>query len=118
MRYFKLAKWAVSALAFLLVSSLLVGLAMTAVDFYDGLDEENEAQTPTYDPSEPSGDTEEPSGDADSSEGYVNNLSSAFGTSYVEGLFEDLSRVDSETLASDCNGSTDRSRRCNVCTDL
>ncbi len=103
MGYFKFAGWAVSALAFLLVASLLVGAAMTIVDFYDGLDEENGEDTPIHEPSERPEEDETPEDDsesADDSGNYVNNLSLAFGTGYVEGLFEDVSIVDGETLAS------------------
>lgn len=101
MRYFKFAKWTVSAIAFLVIAALLVGTAMTVVDFYDGLDKEP-SKEPIHEPSETPNDPETPENtepDEDTENKYVINLSYALGTNFVEGLYEDLSLVDGKVLS-------------------
>ncbi len=102
MRYLKLAPWGVSAIAFLVVASLFVNFAMTAVDFYDGL-ERNEQSNDVPDTSVPDDgqddgqydDVEDGKNDNDSRE-YVTNLSNALGIGFVEGLVSDISYADKE----------------------
>lgn len=96
MRYLKLAPWGVSAIVFLIVASLLVNFAMTAVDFQDGLknDEQSDNLPDVSLPDEDEQGDDTPSEDA--GEQYVTNLSNALGIGFVEGLVSDLSYADKE----------------------
>ena len=102
MRYSKFASWAISALVFLVVASLLVNFAMIAVDFYDGLD----ARDPDGESDAPDvGGAELPNVDEDNggngnteSLQYVTNLSYAYGDAYVEGLLRDISSLGQNDL--------------------
>lgn len=100
MRYSKFASWAISATAFLLIAALLIGVAMTVVDFYNGLGD-GTTDAPTSEPTPPEQDMDGTKKDPEEEDEikYATNLSGVLGNGAVEGLFGDISLVDGDTLS-------------------
>ncbi len=96
MRYSKFAQWGISALVFLLVASFVLNVAMIAVDFYDGIEKEEFSNDITAPEEDVDFSEDEPE---ENTKQYVTNLSKAYGVGFVEGLFSDISTVESSVLA-------------------